>query len=97
MKHIKLFENFENVLTLDYLREEFPIQLDIKYKELFKRERYYINISGDVYYYSFDEKGQPAYGFNRLKTILLNFLKSDNMITNIETDTQLIKQYLKSV
>lgn len=97
MKHIKLFENFENVLTLDYLQTEFPIQMDLKYKELIGRERYYININGDVYYYSFDEKGEPAYGFNRLKQVLLNILQSDNLITDIVSDTQLIKQYLKSI
>ena len=97
MKHLRLFENFEEKLTIDYLQDNFPIEMDAKYLELFGRERYYINIDGDVYYYSFDEKGEPAYGFNRLKQVLLNILQSDNLITDIVSDTQLIKQYLKSV
>jgi hypothetical protein len=97
MKHLKIFENFGEKLTMDYLKEKFPIEMDAKYLELFSRERYYINIDGDVYYYSFDEKGDPAYGFNRLKQVLLNILQSSNLITDIVSDTQLIKQYLKSV
>jgi hypothetical protein len=97
MKHLKLFENFGGKLTLDYLKDNFPIKMDSKYLELFGRERYYINIDGDVYYYSFDEKGDPAYGFNRLKQVLINILQSDNLITDIVSDTQLIKQYLKSI
>jgi hypothetical protein len=94
---LKLLENFGEKITFDYLKSQFPINLDTKYQELFDRERYYINIDGDVYYYSFDEKGEPAYGFNRLKQVLLNILQSDNLITDIVSDTQLIKQYLKSI
>lgn len=97
MKYLKIFENFGENLTIDYLKNEFPIEIDTKYEEFFGRKRYYINIDGDVYYYSFDEKGEPTYGFNRLKQVLLNILKSDNLITDIVSDTQLIKQYLKSV
>ena len=97
MKHLKIFENFGEKLTLDYLKSQFPIDLDTKYQELFDRERYYININGDVYYYSFDEKGEPAYGYNRLKRVLINILQSKKLITDIVSDTQLIKQYLKSI
>jgi hypothetical protein len=97
MKHLRLFENFGEKLTLDYLKAKFPIELDTKYLDLFGRKRYYINIDGDVYYYSFDENGDPAYGYNRLKQVLLNILKQDNLITDIVSDTQLIKQYLKSI
>jgi hypothetical protein len=97
MKHLKIFESFEEKLTLDYLKSQFPIELDFKYLDLFGRKRYYINIDGDVYYYSFNEKGNPSYGYNRIKQVLLNILQSDNLITDIVSDTQLIKQYLKSI
>ena len=97
MKHLKLFENFESKLTLDYLQTNYPIKLDNKYEEFFGKKRYYINIDGDVYYYSFDENGNPTNGFNRLKRILLNSLESDGIILDLFNDTQLIKQYLRSI
>jgi hypothetical protein len=71
--------------------------LDNKYEGFFGKKRYYIDIDGDVYYYFFDENGNPDNGYNRLKKALLNVLSYDGLIVDVTSDTQLIKQYLKSV
>ena len=44
MKYLKIFENFGENLTIDYLKNEFPIEIDTKY-----RKRYYININKIFY------------------------------------------------
>lgn len=89
MKYLKLFENFEDKLTIDYLQDNFPIKLDTEYQKYFGKKRYYININGKNHFYFIDD------GLNRVKLLLLNCLQSK--ITDIELDTQLIKQHLKSV
>jgi len=96
MKYLKLFENFE-ILNLEYLKLNFPIKIDESYKKVFGKERYYININYDIYYYQFDENGLPAYGFNNVKTVLVNWLETKGLITDKSKDTRLIKEYLKSV
>lgn len=91
MKHIILFENFNNILTKQYLEENYPITKDDYFEKEFNRQRFFINIDDKNYFFSKDE------GFNSTKMALLNVLSSKGMIKDERIDVPIIKGYLRSV
>lgn len=90
MKHLKLFENFESKLTIEYLQQNHPIELDEFYLSNFGKERFYVMIDEKPSYYTSET------GFNDTKNALYNILREDGMITDDEQDVPVIKEYLSS-
>jgi hypothetical protein len=90
MKYLKLFENFESKLTMDYLQQNHPIELDEFYLSNFRKERFYVMIDDKASYYT------SEIGFNQTKNALYLILEKKGLISDNRVDVPIIKQYLRS-
>ena len=91
MKYLKLFENFDNRLSIDYLEENHPIEIDDYYFANFGIERFFVMIDDKPSYYTSES------GINNTKNALYHILKQDGLISDERVEVPIIKQYLKSV
>lgn len=90
MKYLKLFENFDNRLSIDYLESNHPIEIDDYYFSNFGIERFFVIIYDKPSFYTSET------GFNDTKKSLYRLLERDYMISDDRVDVPIIKQYLKS-
>ncbi len=91
MKYLKFFENFENKSTLlQYLEDNFPVQIDEFYLATFNKLRFYTMIDDKPSYFSVDS------GINITKNYLVNELSEKDLIQDEKIDVPLVKNYLRS-
>ena len=89
MIHLRLFENFGN-LTIEYLTQNHPIELDEYYLSNLGIERFFVMIDDKPSYYTSET------GFNQTKNALYLLLKGKGLISDDRVDVPIIKQYLRS-
>lgn len=90
MRYLKFFENYGNKLTIEYLKDNFPIEMDDYFLANLGKERFFVMIDDKPSYFS------DIDGINSTKTYILNILKGRGMITDERIDTPIIKEHLRS-
>lgn len=91
MKYLKFFENFENKITINYLKHNFPIEMDDFYLSRFGKENFYIIIDDKPLYFSSES------GLNLTKNKIVHQLQSQGLIQDERVDIPTIKDYLRNV
>ena len=90
MKHLKFFENFGSQLTIEYLKKNFPIEMDDFYLSEFGKENFYIIIDDKPSYFSIEN------GLNITKNKIVLKLENDGMLKDERVDVPIVKEYLRA-